>query len=217
MGAFFSSLLRVGVFQRGWGSAKPVQASGSPGPVGPIWGCSGGLGRASAAVWLCGGGQPEPELVARPTQIAQLAADGLDPAEDFLDPLAPTLALTVARMPGRPPVDGAAPAAVVLGDMRRHAQGPRPPDEVARVVAAVHAGRARTADAALQYLDRRPLFKPGAGCAGAARRADGNSCARLGSGGRCSCGPSMESASSRATDSDCHLIGQTEVPVRRLL
>ena len=75
-----------------------------------------GLGAGLAGVRLCGGGlelgqageavgdgvQLEPELVAGPAEIAQLAAstDRLDPAKDFLDPLAPALAVLVARVPG---------------------------------------------------------------------------------------------------------------------
>ena len=122
------------------------------------WGRSGGQGGGSTAVRRCGGGfelgqagevvggggQLEPELVAGSTEIAQLAASAnrLGPAGDLLDPLAPELALAAARMPGGAAVDGAAPAAVVLGDprssrgqaVRGHTQGPRPPDEVARVI-----------------------------------------------------------------------------------
>ena len=106
-------------------------------------------------------------------EIAQFAtsADRLDPAKDFLDPLAPALAVAVARMPGGAAVDGAAPAAVVLGDprssrgqaVRGHAQAARIPDEVARVIGAVRAHGLRSADAALQLLKRRSLPGPDVG------------------------------------------------------
>ena len=86
-------------------------------------------------------------------EIAQFAtsADRLDPAKDLLDPLAP--------------------AAVVLGDprssrgqaVRGHAQGPRPPDEVARVIGAVRALGRRPADAALQHLQRGLTLGPAIG------------------------------------------------------
>ena len=103
-----------------------------------------------------GGGQLEPELVARPPEIAPLgaSADRLDPAEDFVDPLASALTLAVAVMPT---IDRAAPAAVVLGDMRGHAQA----DRACR--SAVGAERGRPADAALQHLKRRCALGPAVG------------------------------------------------------
>ena len=66
-------------------------------------------------------------------------------------------------MPGCVTVDGAAPPALVLSHMRGHTQGPRPPDEVARVIGAVRAERGRPADAALQQLKRRLTLGPAIG------------------------------------------------------
>lgn len=48
-----------------------------------------------------------------------MGADSIDPAEDFLDQLAPALDPTVARVPGRATVDSAASSALVLGTVRR--------------------------------------------------------------------------------------------------
>ena len=50
-------------------------------------------------------------LISGPAEVAQLTAgaDRLDPNENPFDSFAPTLALGVARMPGRATVDRAAP------------------------------------------------------------------------------------------------------------
>src|SRR5262249_41232910 len=61
--------------------------------------------------------------------------DRLEPAEDLLDALAPALADGVPRMARRAPIDGAAPAACVLRDMRGDAEQSNRGDEVAGVVA----------------------------------------------------------------------------------
>ena len=107
------------------------------------------------------GGQFEPEFVAGPAEVAQLAAraDRLDPAEHLFDDLAPALTLGVARMPSRTPVDRAAPALFVLGDPRSsrgqamgcHPQAAQVPDEVACVVGPVGAQRGRPPDAAFEH------------------------------------------------------------------
>ena len=91
-------------------------------------------------------------FVGGPIEIAQLAAsaDHLDSAEDFLDPLTPSLALAVTVMPRGPAIDRAAPPAITLDKVRGDAERPRVPDEVA-----VGAQRGRSANAALQHLQRR--------------------------------------------------------------
>jgi hypothetical protein len=66
----------------------------------------------------------------------------LEPAEDLLDPLAPSLALSVAGVARGAPVDRAGAAAGVLGHVWRHAAPPQRPHERLRVVAAVRAQRA---------------------------------------------------------------------------
>src|SRR5439155_281772 len=62
-------------------------------------------------------------------------ADGLEPAEDLLDALPPTLAHPIAAMAGGPPIDRAGALGRVLGDVRRDAEQPNRLDEIPRVVA----------------------------------------------------------------------------------
>src|SRR5439155_13130775 len=68
-------------------------------------------------------------------------ADGLDPAEDLLGALAGALAQRVAGPARRPPVDGAAPLARVLGDVRGRAARADGGHAVDGVVALVGAER----------------------------------------------------------------------------
>ena len=121
------------------------------------------VGQAGKVV--SGGGQFEPELVAGPAQVAQLAAgaDRLDPTEHLFDLLAPALTLAVAGMPGRVAVVRAASTALGLSHMGRHPQTAHIRDEVARVVGQVRAERGWPADAALQHRQGRVSFGVAAG------------------------------------------------------
>src|SRR5216117_2149101 len=71
-------------------------------------------------------------------------ADGLEPAEDLLDALPPTLAHPIAAMAGGPPIDRAGALGRVLGDVRRDAEQPNRLDEIPRVVALVSPERHST-------------------------------------------------------------------------
>lgn len=99
-------------------------------------------------------------LVPSRAQAAQLAAgaDGLDPAEDLHDKLAPALALAVDEVPGRAPVDRAAPAALVLRHMLRETEAAQVSDEFARVVGAVGPRGLRPGNAAFEDCQSQPLL-----------------------------------------------------------
>src|SRR5437016_12705214 len=56
-------------------------------------------------------------------------ADGLEPAEDLLDALSPTLAHPVAAMAGGPPIDRAGALGRILSDVRRCAEQPNRREE----------------------------------------------------------------------------------------
>jgi hypothetical protein len=62
-------------------------------------------------------------------------ADGLTPSERLLDALSFLLAHRVAGMPGGASVDGGAPTAEVLGDVRRHVERTHVGDKRRRVIA----------------------------------------------------------------------------------
>ena len=93
----------------------------------------------------------------RRPEVAQLAStpDRLQPAEDLLHQLAPSEALSVARVPRRAPVDGAATATLVAGHVRRHPAGAHRRHEVTRVVGPVGPQRGATTHAPLQHLQGR--------------------------------------------------------------
>src|SRR5262245_18113240 len=69
-------------------------------------------------------------------------ADGLDPAEWFLDPLALDRADAIADMTGRACIDRRAAVGVVLCDMRRAAAFATAGDELSGVIILVAAHRA---------------------------------------------------------------------------
>src|SRR5204863_9797039 len=71
-------------------------------------------------------------------------ADGLEPAEDLLDALPPTLAHPIAAMAGGPPIDRAGALGRVLGDVRRDAEQRNRLDGLRRVVALVSPERHST-------------------------------------------------------------------------
>src|SRR5262249_58188481 len=104
------------------------------------------------------GGEVGPETVTLHTTIARLppTSDGLEPAEDFLDPLAMPLADRVARMPRPAGVEvRAAVAGDVLRQMWRHAGGPQPGDEGRAVIRLVTPERAH-----VQPPGLRPPHQP---------------------------------------------------------
>lgn len=107
------------------------------------------------------------------TDVTELAedADGLEPAEDFLDALAGSLADVVARVPGGPAVDGRRAVALSAGNVRGHLQAAQRLHEGLDVVALV--GPQRDAAALLSLLEhllgRLPL-----GSAAGLRQAGGH-------------------------------------------
>src|SRR5512135_1813969 len=108
----------------------------------PMRGCRSRRGpkelRQSDEIVGDGGQREDPANLVSPSMagFAQ-PADGLHPAEGFLDPLTGTLADAVARVPRCPSVDGRASVRGILGDVRNNALLAQGRNKSGRVVGSV--------------------------------------------------------------------------------
>src|SRR6202795_3761112 len=84
-------------------------------------------------------GELEAEFSDSPEHGPRKPADRLAPAEWLLDALSLLLAHGIAGMSRGARVDGGAPSADVLGDVRRHVEGAHVGDERSRIVTLVGA------------------------------------------------------------------------------
>jgi transposase len=94
-------------------------------------------GQADEIVAGHGQSELETELADASQHWPAEPADGLTPSERLLDALSLLLAHRVAGMPGGASVDGGAPTAEVLGDVRRHVERTHVGDKRRRVIALI--------------------------------------------------------------------------------